>query len=176
MRGTLGLEPILGWRVEESKTPGIDVLLLHTVVVLLLPAHHPVVATARTVGGSIVLVVAVRLPLVRDRVVAQAVHGHVHAHVDRHGGGEVVGGRGQGARHRPGGEGRRVAAPPEAVHGVERSVVGHVGVVLTSSLTSSMTSSLSSPLSLLSPGQARLVWAGVGGVVTVDLTGGAGLG
>ena len=63
MRGTLGLEPILGWRVKESKAPGIDVLLLDAVTVLLLPHHHAVVATARTVGGSVVLIVAV-LPLV----------------------------------------------------------------------------------------------------------------
>ena len=72
------------------------------------------------------LVVSV-LPLVSHRVVSHAVHGHVHAHVDGHGG-EVVGGGAEGARHRPGREGR--VGPAEAVHGVERSVVRHVGVLL----------------------------------------------
>ena len=161
MRGTLGLQPVLGWGVKESKAPGVDGLLLDTVSVLLLPDHHAMVATARTVGGSVVLVVAV-LPLVRDGVVAHAVHGHVHAQVDRHGG-EVVGGGGEGARHWPGGEWRRGGgAPAKPVHRVERGVVGHVGVV--STLSSSLSSSLSScclttSLSLLTPAQARLFLA-----------------
>ena len=107
MRGALGLEPVLGWGVKESKAPGVDGLLLDAVCVLLLPDHHAVVATARTVGGPIVLVVAV-LPLLRDGVVAHAVHGHVHAEVDGHGGGEVVRGGAQGARDWPGREWRRV--------------------------------------------------------------------
>ena len=57
-------------------------------------------------------------PMFRGRIVA-GVHGHVHAHIDGHGGGAAHGPRGEaGAGHG--------ACPAKVVHGV---VVGKAGVV-----------------------------------------------